>query len=304
MLLIFGTICLDRMRKVAFLPGPGGYVAVQEESVKLGGEAANTAYALVQWGVPIRLVGNAVEPRVLERLTQHGLPVDQISKAEGKAPVCDIYVTPDGQRTMFGVGFDRMADTMDLDQMEVSGATWFTMDMNFGEVGWQAAGKAAEAGVKRYIMDAEPEEALCPGDIWQSSTDWVGTPGNKTANLKWAKKRAANWGATIILTDSGRELVVAHPDGTSRAFPTFPPPLESSGGIGERDSTGAGDRFRAGMLFGLQSAWPFNECLAFAAAAAALKLAHPGGIAPVPKVGEINAYRRAHRSVDTFFGLQ
>lgn len=304
MILVFGTICLDRMRKVAFLPGPGGYVSVQEESVKLGGEAANTAYALSQWGVPHRLVGNAVEQRVQDRLVQQGLSLEHVSKVEAKAPVCDIYVTPDGQRTMFGVGFDKMAETINLDELDFSTVTWFTMDMNFGELGWEAAARAQSAGVRRYIMDAEPLGSLAEGDIWQSSTDWVGTRGHKTANLKWAKDRSSAWGATVILTDSGRELVVAHPGGQARAYPTFPPPLESSGGIGERDSTGAGDRFRAGMLYGLHALWPMSECLAFAASAASLKLAHPGGIALVPKVSEVNAYRRSHRSVDAFFGLQ
>lgn len=291
------------MRKVPFLPGPGGYVAVREESVRLGGEAANTAYALAKWGAPFRLVGNAVEEKVREKLVQHGLPLDHLSTATERAPICDIYVTPDGQRTMFGMGFDRMEATMADVPLPLEGATWFTMDMNFGDRGWQAADTAGEKGIARYVMDAVPEHPLKEGDMWQSSTDWVGTPGNMAANLKWAEKHARRWNATVILTDSGRELVVARPDGKARAFPTFPPPLTSKGGVGEHDSTGAGDRFRAGMLFGLSSAWPLEECLAFAAAAASLKLAHAGGIAPVPTVGEVNAYRRQHRGVDGQFAV-
>lgn len=49
MVVVFGTVCLDRILRVARLPGHGGYVEIDDEVLMLGGEAANTALALQTW---------------------------------------------------------------------------------------------------------------------------------------------------------------------------------------------------------------------------------------------------------------
>src|SRR3569623_2110690 len=47
---VFGTVCLDRVRRLPNLPARGGYVEAIDEALALGGEAANTALALAAWG--------------------------------------------------------------------------------------------------------------------------------------------------------------------------------------------------------------------------------------------------------------
>lgn len=301
MIHVFGTICLDRMRLVSSLPEPGGYVSVDSERVMVGGEAANTAFALSAWNLPYRLYGNALGSEVMAKVAAIGLPTRDISTAEGAAPVCDIYVTPDGQRTMFGVGFGDMARTIDVDSISFPEEGWFTIDMNFGEVGRAVTEKAAEQGRRLYVMDMQDPSGMGPQDIWQSSTDWAGTAGDIEKNLDWVERKAKSLGATAILTDSGRDFMVGFPDGRTKIYPTFPPPLAADGSQGRLDSTGAGDRFRAGMLLGLHLGWPLNRCLAFAAATAAMKLAHPGAIAPVPSVEQVVAYQNRHPAVLDLF---
>ncbi|MCX7800475.1 MAG: hypothetical protein N2109_09060, partial [Fimbriimonadales bacterium] len=60
MVVVFGTVCLDRVRRVPALPEAGGYVEILEERLLLGGEAANTARHLAAWGVPVALAGNGL----------------------------------------------------------------------------------------------------------------------------------------------------------------------------------------------------------------------------------------------------
>ena len=55
------------------------------------------------------------------------------------------------------------------------------------------------------------------------------------------------------------------------------------------DTTGAGDVFRAGMIYGLLQAWPAPRILHFANAAAAVSCTRPGAIAGVPTLDEIAA---------------
>ena len=53
------------------------------------------------------------------------------------------------------------------------------------------------------------------------------------------------------------------------------------------DSTGAGDLFRAGVLYGLDQGWDLDRCLSFGAAAGALICRVIGATANVPTVEEI-----------------
>src|ERR1017187_6727289 len=109
MICVFGTVCLDRIRHVQRIPVPGAYVEVDSEVLALGGEAANTASHLARWGVHAELHGNSLAadaPGVLLEsfLAERGLAYQTREVNVEATPVCDVYVTPDGERTMFGLG--------------------------------------------------------------------------------------------------------------------------------------------------------------------------------------------------------
>ena len=55
------------------------------------------------------------------------------------------------------------------------------------------------------------------------------------------------------------------------------------------DTTGAGDVFRAGAIYGLLNGWPAPELLRFANAAAARSCTRRGAITAVPTLSEVNA---------------
>jgi sugar/nucleoside kinase (ribokinase family) len=55
------------------------------------------------------------------------------------------------------------------------------------------------------------------------------------------------------------------------------------------DTTGAGDVFRAGIIYGVLQHWPVERMLRFANAAAALSCTRPGAIAGVPTLAEVSA---------------
>ena len=57
------------------------------------------------------------------------------------------------------------------------------------------------------------------------------------------------------------------------------------------DTTGAGDVFRAGVIYGLLQGWDVPALLRFANAAAALSCTRHGAIASVPSLAEVRAFR-------------
>lgn len=301
MIFVFGTVCLDRMRRVPFLPAQGGYVEIAEETEHLGGEAANTANALISWGVETQMYTNGIgsgyrAERLRTLIERHRLPSSLIRESATPTPVCDIYLTPDGERTMFGLGFDQMAGSVDPAELEIASDNWFTSDMNFGEVGRSCIERAAEHGVRLYLMDV-----IAPGSLlakcatptyWQSSTDWHGVRGNAQKNVVWVQRHVDAWSATVILSDGPNGLVAGRPGGRARAYPPFPAPAVV-------DLTGAGDMFRAGMLYGLDQEWDFARCLAFASACGSLKCQYLGATDRVPTIAEVEAHIAAHSEISS-----
>lgn len=303
-ILVFGTVCLDRLRRVPYLPPLGGYVEIESESVLLGGEAANTANALTRWGAEVTLCGNGtgegIEAELLSSfLVERALELSPagISEKSHMTPVCDIYVTPDGERTMIGRGFSQMEPRYDGSLLPFAAGEWFTAEPNMSGLSRQVAAAAHAAGMKLYLMDfIQDDEPIPAGAFWQSSTDWLGHRNDPEANVEWVDAWAKRYGCFTILSDGPNGFVAGSPDLPARVYPPFPSPTIV-------DTTGAGDLFRAGMLFGLSQDWPLARCLAFASAAGCLKCRSLGATSDVPTVDEIEGYIAANPDVARAYGL-
>jgi len=300
-IVVFGTICLDRVRRVPALPPSGGYVEVDSEELFLGGEAANTANALAGWGADVWLGGNDLgkEPEAdlikakLGQLTPHSIG---IAPYTAHTPVCDIYVTPDGDRTMIGLGFRDMEPIPDVSLIPMTAGGWLTAEPNMATVSRQVIRAANEAGMRTYLMDfIREDEPIGPQSVWQSSTDWAGKRGNVQANLKWVRDWVAKYGCFAILSDGANGLVAGGADLPTRYYPAFPSPEVV-------DTTGAGDAFRAGMLLGLDAKRPIADCLRFASAAGALNCRSLGASANVPTVAEIRDFIALHPEISAAYG--
>jgi len=303
LIFVFGTICLDRLRRVPRLPSLGGYTEVEDEALMLGGEAANTANALVKWGRGVVLAGNGLgfgpdADLLMELIEDKGLRSSllaieqhQFEDAAEPTPVCDIYVTPDGERTMFGRGFAGMRPLTDLSELPYRSGELFTAEPNMAEASRLAAKAARDAGMRCYLMDfIREDEPIGEGSFWQSSTDWAGFRNNTQKNVQWVKSWIAKYGCFTILSDGPNGFVAGSLDMPARAYPPYPTPVVV-------DTTGAGDMFRAGMLFGLDQGWPATKCLQFASAAGCLKCRALGATTDVPSVEEVLAYVAEHDQV-------
>lgn len=286
MVVVFGTVCLDRVRRVPSLPDPGGYVEILEETLLLGGEAANTARHLASWGVPVGLAGNNLGAgeegrRLLELLRLAGLPTEHLRADAGETPVCDVYVTPDGDRTMFGKGFSAMDWAAQAESFPVVPGAWFTAEPNMADASRLAARRAAEAGMRTYLMDfVREDEPLQPGGFWQTSTDWAGARDDADGNRRVAEGIARRYRCHAILTDGPNGLCWSPPEGPARLLPTYRCPEVV-------DSTGAGDAFRAGVLFALHQGWPVGRALAMGAAAGCLACTRWGASQSIPTLEEL-----------------
>ena len=93
-------------------------------------------------------------------------------------------------------------------------------------------------------------------------------------DLRAALRESARRGPAIVGVTLGPGGALAYADGTFHYVPAFRIPVV--------DSTGAGDIFHAGSIYGLLHEWPLDVVLRFAAAAAALKCEQLGGRPGIP----------------------
>ena len=57
--------------------------------------------------------------------------------------------------------------------------------------------------------------------------------------------------------------------------------------VDSKDTTGAGDTFDAAFVVGYLATWPFERCMRFANAAAALTTTELGAVSPIPRLKEV-----------------
>lgn len=287
---VYGTVVVDRIRQISRLPQPGEYCEFSVEELFPGGEAANTAAALANWGEAAVLCGNSIgdssESKWLaDRLSALGVQVDHLDPKPGPAPTCDIYVDASGERTMFGRGWDHVSPLWPGTPME-----YVALDPNHGAAAREAAVRAHKSGSKLYFLDFLKESEPIPaGSFWQSSTDWIGEAGNAALNRERATQISSEYDCVAVLTDGGNAIHVAE-RGIANTYPAYQCPNFV-------DATGAGDVFRAGMLFGLVRGWELSRCLSFASAAGCLNCMASGATGNLPTLGEIENLQAEQDSV-------
>lgn len=282
-------MCLDRIRQVKNLPPPGGYVEVLEEKWMPGGEGLNTAIALSTWDVRVALVPNALgEDDVAEHLL-HSLqdyPTLDLrfvrKRSDVQTPTCDVYITPDGHRTMFGMGFAHMSsESVPVEALE--GVKALTADGNPGEASVRACEQARQAGVPVVAMDLHGFERACRvADILLTSYEWVGRDDSIGHLKRVASQYRGQYGCTVILTAGAKGSVLAE---SERQEVLHIPAYRAPAVV---DTTGAGDVFRAGLIFGRyvldrELLWAIR----FGSAAAALNAGAVGACAGVRPVSEV-----------------
>ncbi len=293
---IYGTVALDAIWRVEALALPGGWQPILDERRMIGGEAANTAMALTRWGVRVALVGNALgadaDGELLRALFARDAPALDLrfiaTQPQARTPYCVCIATPDGHRTMYGTGFDEM-QCPDLDPDLARAARLFTMDPNAWNPGKRAALAAARAGMSVIAMDySRDEEVNAVSHVILTSRDHLGLNKSLTDLEVVACALRDRHRKTAIVTCGDQGCFVAE------AACIGDPPLHVSAYVAPEivDTTGAGDVFRAGLLYGQLEGWELEPTVRFASAAATLNCGAMGGWGGVRSIAEIQAFQQ------------
>ncbi|MBI2441712.1 MAG: carbohydrate kinase family protein [Lentisphaerae bacterium] len=320
-----GNWIVDNVKVVDRLPARGMLGNIIAESRGTGGAAFNTLVDLARLGTPFPLYGIGVvgddAPGEFVRSTCRALGIDQegLTTLSGEATsYCDVmsesgttdrsFYFRSGATGKFGIehvplkklscrifhlGYLLLLDGMDKP------------DSEYGTVAARLLKLVQDEGIKTSVdvvsEDSDRFSKIVPAAL--RHTDYLilneieagRTTGHKVRNAQGRLDAAAIVDSAEALLAMGRmDLAVVHmpegaylrlADGRKFARGSLDLPADFIKG-----TSGAGDAFCAGMLYGLHEAWDFMEAMRLGAAAAAACLTHPSstdGLMPFDKVMEL-----------------
>ncbi len=262
----------------------------RQETVMPGGQVATAVVACQSWGMSTRYVGKLGDDdaaRLHARaFAQAGVETRLVTAPNAASPRSLILVDGSGERTVLCRRDDQVAlQPQDLEREWIVRARALHVDGFETAAATLAARWAREAGLP---VTADLDEVYAGVDGLIEQVDYLIVSRDLPCRLmqesdllRALRKIHSRYGCKLTAATLGPDGVVAW-DGLRFSFsPAFRVPVV--------DTTGAGDIFHAGFLYGQAQGWELDRQLAFACAAAAMNCMASGARGGIHSVEEIEA---------------
>jgi sulfofructose kinase len=295
-----GLNATDTLIPVHQFPAAGSKVEFRSASVLPGGQVATAMVACQSWGLRTRYVGK-IGDDLAATLHRSEFASHDVEAHLFTAPGCPsqqafILVDDAGERTVLWKRDDRLAlQPSDLCRDWIVEARALHLDGHDTAAATVAATWARAAGIP-VIADLDE---LYPGvdsllpliDFLVTSRDIPGRIAGHSDLRESLPAVRSRYGARLTAATLGPEGVLAYNGTQFHYAPAFR--------VNTVDTTGAGDIFHAGFIYGLLQGWPLRRQLEFACAAAALNctgIGARGHIAPLAEIERLMAAGQRHPS--------
>jgi sulfofructose kinase len=300
-----GLNATDTLIPLAVYPERGSKAVYRSETVLPGGQVASTVVACQHWGLRTRYVGklgdDAAATLHQQAFAREGVETQIVTVPGGASPQSLILVDGAGERTVLNRRDPRLVlQPEELSREWIVNARALHIDGHDTAAATQAASWAREAGIP-VIADLDE---LYPGvegllekiDYLIVSRDFPCRLMNQS-DLETALRRMQHrYGSVLAAATLGQDGVLAWDGQRFHHTAAYRVPVV--------DTTGAGDIFHAGFIYGLLQGWPLDRQLDFACAAAALNcmgVGARGGIESVETIENLIATGTRH---DSAFNLK
>lgn len=265
-------------------------VLVREEQG--GGPVATALAALSRLGISCRFYGITGDDKegaaIRQSLIEEGVDVTGLVRRSG-ASSQTAFIAIDkstGTRTIF---WKRpSADPLTKEELPrdfLKGADFLLLDGLMKDVSLFAAREAGKAGIPVMLDAGRVREGMLElaricdyvvgSEEFARELGWKDDPGSFRQEI-----RRHGFGITTITLGARGSVTFA--DDEVIFCPAFP--------VDVADTTGAGDVFHGGYLYGLLRKWPLEDTIRFASAVAAMKCRKVGGWAGIPRLSEVRQF--------------
>jgi sugar/nucleoside kinase (ribokinase family) len=301
-----GLNATDTVIPLTSFPAPGSKVEYRSHTVLPGGQTATTVIACQHWGMRTRYVGKLGDDDAarLHRnaFAQAGVDAQLVEVAGAASPQSLILVDASGERTVLCRRDDRLAlQPEDLNRAWIATARVLHVDGCDTAAATVAARWARAVGIP-VVADLDElypgvEDLICNVDYLIVSRDFPCRLMREN-DLETALRRIQQrFGGLLTAATLGQGGVWAWDGAQFHSRSAYRVPVV--------DTTGAGDIFHAGFIYGLHRGWDLDRQLDFACAAAALNCTAAGArgaIKPVEAIEHLMAtgsrYDGAYSSPD------
>ncbi len=282
-------------------PAPDGYGEIAETLENHAGEATAGALVLAKLGVSVTLEGNWIGDtpvcrRTLDFLRSRGIDCSGLFVKPGYPGVTEIVISDGDTRTVFGRYVDLLFTTPQWEMPNpdrIRAARVVCVDPAFGEATQITARAAKAAGRLLVTSDARADSPLAAlADAIVISGEFLAR--EYPAALEFGPAREQLFAeyltacpGLVVFTAGARPLWYARgTQGLRHEQVPFP--------IKVVDSAGAGDAFRAGVVYGLLHDWADAETIRFSNALAALICTTAPGCVHPPTLEQVRTFLAAH----------
>lgn len=295
-----GVNAVDHLCTVDPFPTFDSKSALAGYDCQPGGQVATALVALARWGCRTAYAGTFGDGPLADlsrqSLVDEGVDVSAARARRGVANQTAVILVDraSGERTI--LMHRPAALTLRADELErdlVTSSRVLHLDGYDAEAAYTAASWARAAGVP-VVVDVDTR--VGPVERLLAITDAVIVSRQFACDLTGA---AEPEDALTRLAASTRAAIVAITLGAGGAIAANAAGIFRAPGYEVRavDTTGAGDVFHAGFIYGLLRDWPLEDTLAFANATAALKCTTLGGRPGIPTVAAADELTRRGKPV-------
>ena len=285
-------------------PKPDGYGEIVETLDNHCGEATGSALVLARLGASVVLEGNWIGDTptcrgTLELLESRGIDCSGLVVKPGYQGATEITISDGESRTVFGRYVDLLSTTRQWEMPNIARideAQVVCVDPSFGEATLAVARAAKTAGKPLVTSDAAYDTELAAaadavaisGELM--ARDYPEALESEQEREKLFERYLEHCSGLVVFTAGSRPLWYARGRG-GVAGPDQVPPGErrqlSPIPVQIVDSAGAGDSFRAGLIYSLLQRWSDDETVRFSSALASLVCTTTPGCVNPPSLGQV-----------------
>ncbi|MBN1696554.1 MAG: hypothetical protein JW881_03470 [Spirochaetales bacterium] len=252
-----------------------------------GGNCANTLVALSRLGLQTKMVtrtgDDAIAGMIVSSLQEEGVGTDAVVKGNGESPFSVIIVgKEDSSRTIIHRSGGDYTVGLPCPERVLDGVDLVYCDGRFSPTVLNLCPELRQKGVP-LVVEAERtglgvERLFRYADIIVTSRDYLGRTLGEN-RIEPYMRELKKTGVRCVITTLGADGSLCLTDNGIIKQPAFETAVV--------DTTGAGDAFIAGVVYGTLHDWEIERCLRFAAELAARKCRKPGARDGLPYRGEM-----------------